>query len=75
MERYRNLGGNSGIYAYELGEDYIKVQFSDGSTYLYTNRSAGSYNIEIMKSLAIRGQGLNSFISTTIKRRYESRIR
>lgn len=29
MERYRNLGGNSGVYAYEIGSNYIKVQFKD----------------------------------------------
>ena len=30
MKRYRNLGGDSGIVAYEDGEDFIRVQFSDG---------------------------------------------
>jgi len=75
MERYRNLGGNSGVYAYEIGEDYIKVQFSDGAIYLYTNGVTGTYNIDNMKNLAIKGQGLNSFISTTVKKRYASKLR
>lgn len=35
MKRYRNLGENSGIVAYEDGENFIRVQFSDGSIYLY----------------------------------------
>ena len=34
MERYQNLGGNSGVVAYEIGQDFIRVQFSDGSIYL-----------------------------------------
>lgn len=75
MTRYGNLSGNSGVYAYEIGDSNIKVQFSDGAIYLYTNGSAGSYNIDQMKSLAIRGQGLNSFISTTVKKRYASKLR
>ncbi len=70
MESYRNLGGNSGVEAYEIGQDFIKVQFSDGSVYMYTNKSAGAPNIEQMKQLAINGQGLNSFISTTVRDNY-----
>ena len=75
MERYRNTGGNSGIYLYEIGDDYIIVQFNDGGTYLYNYSSTGSSNVERMKSLALRGQGLNSFISTTVKKNYASKIR
>jgi hypothetical protein len=56
MERYRNLGGDSGVAAYENGPDFIRVQFSDGSVYLYTYASAGAQNIEYMKQLA-RGWG------------------
>jgi len=35
MERYQNIGGNSGVSAYAIGSDFIKVQFKDGSIYLY----------------------------------------
>ncbi len=27
MQLYRNLSGDSGVLAYEIGADYIKVQF------------------------------------------------
>ena len=70
MTPYRNLGGNSGIEAYEIGPDFIRVQFSGGSIYLYTYASAGSQNIEHMKQLAVNGQGLNSFITTTVRDDY-----
>ena len=70
MESYRNLGGNSGVEAYEIGQDFIKVQFSDGSVYMYTNKSAGAQNIERMKQLAVNGQGLNSFINTVVRNDY-----
>lgn len=75
MERYRNLGRNSGIRAYEIRKDSIIIQFSDGGTYLYNYSSAGSLNIEKMKTLALRGQGLNSFISITIRKKYASKLR
>ena len=42
MKRYRNLGGDSGIVAYEDGEDFIRVQFSDGSIYLYNYTKPGT---------------------------------
>jgi hypothetical protein len=75
MEQYGNLGGNSGINAFEIGNGSIKVEFNDGSIYLYTNASAGSTNITIMHSLAMRGQGLNTFISKTVKKGYASKLR
>lgn len=75
MQQYANRGGNSGIQAYELGADYIRVRFSDGSVYLYTNASAGSQNIEIMKGLASSGQGLNSFIMKNVRKAYARKER
>jgi len=73
MQQYRNLGGNSGVVAFEIGSDYIKVQFRHSATYTYTYASAGSHNIETMKKLAVGGQGLNTFISKNVKDRYASK--
>jgi hypothetical protein len=75
MQPYKNLGGDSGVSAYETGNDSITVEFKDRSAYLYTNESAGSENIEHMKNLAASGSGLNSFISTTVKKNYASKLR
>jgi hypothetical protein len=75
MNQYQNRGGNSGVSAYEIGSDSITVQFKDGAVYLYNNESAGSANIEKMKQLAIGGEGLNSFISTVVKKGYASKLR
>lgn len=75
MEQYRNIGGNSGVSAYEIGGDFIKVMFKDGSLYLYNYGSTGQLNIETMKELAIRGTGLNSFISTTVRKNYAAKLR
>lgn len=63
MENYRDYDNDSNIIAYESGEDYILIKFKDGSKYLYTYMSAGMNNIEQMKTLAVRGDGLNAFIS------------
>lgn len=75
MERYKNLGGNSGVSAYAIGADSITVQFSSGAVYLYTYGSAGNANIERMKSLAAAGEGLNSYINRNVRTDYESKLR
>ncbi len=75
MQRYLNIGGDSGIYAYESGDDFIRTQFSDGSVYLYTYASAGPQNIDHMKQLAAAGRGLNAFINTNVKRLYARKER
>jgi hypothetical protein len=71
MEPYRNVAGNSGVDAYEIGPDYITIKFSDGAVYRYTYASAGQENVERMKGLAQAGQGLSTFISTTVSKLYE----
>jgi hypothetical protein len=75
VETYKNLGGNSNVTGYEIGNDWIKVQFRDGAIYTYTYESAGQVNIEHMKRLAAAGQGLNSFISSDVRKAYSSKSR
>jgi hypothetical protein len=75
MDIYKNLGRNSSVRAYEIGNDSITVQFSDGTVYLYTYQSAGQNNIEKMKALAIAGRGLNSYIMLHVKKAYAARLR
>ncbi len=71
MEPYRNIQGNSGVRAYEIGDDYITIEFSDGAVYRYTYASAGEENVDRMKGLAEAGQGLNTFLSTNVMKLYE----
>jgi hypothetical protein len=75
MERYANKSGDSGVSAYQIGTNYIWVQFTSGHVYEYTYASAGSGNIETMKSLARAGRGLCSFIQLHVKYKYSRKIR
>ena len=70
MEKYKNLGRNSGVFAYECGTDFIWVQFSKGGRYLYNYASTGSDKVEHMKQLAVNGQGLNTFINQHVGQAY-----
>ncbi len=74
MERYKNLSGKSGILAYELGDDYIKIEFEDGATYLYTYTNTGKENVEAMKALAVQGEGLTTYINQYIRKGYEDKL-
>lgn len=75
MEHYKNLGGDSGVIAFELAQGSISVQFKDGWFYFYTDQSAGSINISEMQRLATVGQGLNSFINRVVRKSYARKWR
>ena len=71
MEQYLNAGGNSGIKAYSIGQDYVDVVFTSGALYRYSYRSAGRDKVEQMKILARKGVGLNSYIMRYARMDYE----
>ena len=75
MDIYRNLGGDSGVVAYEIESDSIKVKFRDGWVYIYNYGSAGSGNVDQMKLLAHAGRGLNSFITRVVRKAYAAKTR
>lgn len=71
MPYYNNSTNGSNILSYEIGDDFIIVEFSDFKKYKYSYQSAGESNVERMKQLAIDGHGLNAFINTYVKKQYE----
>jgi hypothetical protein len=74
MQRYKNLGGESGVVAYDIDAGQIIVQFRNGDRYLYTEDSAGAANVAKMQALARAGRGLSSFISQHVHDRYERKV-
>lgn len=72
MQIYENNGGNSGVVAFSIGNDYIEVQFKGNpKTYKYSYKSAGIDKVECMKKLALDGKGLNSYIMRYAKDDFE----
>lgn len=63
------------IHLYEYGADFIRVEFSTRSIYLYTYGSASTSNIEHMKILAQNGNGLNAYINTVVRKKYARKER
>ncbi len=74
MRKYKNLGGDSKVIAYESGEDFIDIKLKSGQwkLYTYTNKSAGEYVVNKMKGLAKCGEGLEFYINKK-KPQYSSR--
>ncbi len=69
MVRYANLNGDSGIVSFESTDDSISIEFRHPTKaghryYKYSYASASYAVVELMKGLALRGRGLNSYIST-----------
>lgn len=75
MNRYANRGGDSGVIAYEIGQGQITVQFNDGSLYLYDGSRPGFGAVAEMQRLARAGVGLNSYISSMVRKNYARKLR
>ncbi len=75
MKRYKNTGGKSTVATYEIVKDAVTVRFTSQAVYIYTNQSAGRLNVSQMKSLALAGKGLGTFIEANVKERFARKIR
>jgi hypothetical protein len=72
MRIYENNNGDSNIFGYDVGEDFIIVYFQNG-TYKYTYKSAGEEQVKQMVELAEEGTGLNQYINLFCKYSYEQK--
>jgi hypothetical protein len=64
LQYYLDLNHDSGVANYEIGREFIRVQFRKKSKiYTYSYASAGYQHVENMKQLAQYGDGLNAYIN------------
>jgi hypothetical protein len=75
FKRYLNLSKVSKVAAYELKKDAVTIRFTNHTVYRYTNQSADPKNIREMKTLAIAGKGLGTFIEANLKERYSRKVK
>ena len=71
MTKYKNLSEESGVIAYEIFDEGIRVQFISKEIYYYSYDSTGEEHIEKMKELAEKGRGLATYISQHIRKNFE----
>ena len=72
MTKYKNLSGESGILAYEIGSDFIRFNLRIRKS-TYTEDSAGIEHIAKMKELAEKGRGLNTYVNQHVRKNYETK--
>jgi hypothetical protein len=66
--------GDSGVLAYTVGDDFIKVRFRHSpKIYVYDRVKPGPLHVGKMKKLAATGKNLSTYISQHVKENY-SRI-
>lgn len=75
VNKYKNLGGKSVVFSYILRKDAVIVRFADHSVYLYNNQITGPEHVSKMKTLAVAGKGLGTFITSTVKDNYARKVR
>lgn len=75
MHRYKNASGKSTVARYAIAKDSITVRFTCHAVYRYSNQSAGPENVSKMKSLALAGKGLSTFIDANVKDLYSRKVR
>ena len=75
MKRYTARGGDAGVSGYRIGRDRIEIEFRDDSTYLYTYAMPGQTDVEAMKELAAKGEGLSTYINQRVRQRYAAKLR
>lgn len=72
MQRYADIDRDSGVMGFEISNTSIKLYFKNTSRpYIYSYRKAGQHHVEIMKRLALAGDGLNEYINDHVKKAYD----
>jgi hypothetical protein len=75
MRVYRSIDGTPGVTAYQFGHESILVAFQNGRRFLYTYDLVGPSTVEVMKHLAVKGQGLTAFIDKHLRNAPVPRLR
>lgn len=74
MKTYKNLSGNLGVVAYEIGRSFIKIKFEgESGIYTYDYKRPCRHQVEAMKTLAVKEQGLSTYISKEVGTNFSSK--
>lgn len=75
MKKYHGHNRDSGIDAYEIGDDSIILRFKNGTEYLYTYLKPGKAHVDEMKKRAASGDGLNTYLNQHVREKFEKRLK
>jgi hypothetical protein len=73
MQTYGTRGSSSGVSHYEIGPNYIHLQFrEDPRIFVYTDKRPGLAKVVVMQHLAMEGEGLTEFVHEQVSGDYET---
>jgi hypothetical protein len=72
MQPYKNR--DSGIRAFEIHKSDIILEFKDGGGYLYDYVKPGRKHVEQMKKLALKGEGLATYVNQHVREHYKAKL-
>jgi hypothetical protein len=75
LRPYSAVAGDSGVIGYEIGADFIIIEFKSRDVYRYDYSAPGRSKVEKMKQLARRGTGLATFINQHVRENYAEKLR
>lgn len=73
MKNY-NGSENAGVSDFEFTENGIILKFKDGRIYLYSYKRPGREHVEKMKTLALNGSGLTTYVNQHIRNNYDNKL-
>ena len=72
---YKSQNPNAGITSYEVLDDAIILEFRDGKfRYLYNATKPGPKHVDAMKTLALAGKGLTTYINQHVRENYAAKL-
>ncbi len=74
MQRYRSFKRDTGVRAFAIHNTSIDIEFRDGRRYRYDYTRPGAEKVEMMKRLALAGDGLTTFINQHVREAYACRL-
>ncbi len=73
MKKYKG-SSRSGIDAYEIVDRGIVLEFKDSSAYLYDYTKPGKQQVENMRELAEKGNGLATYLNQHVRDNYKRKL-
>lgn len=75
MQPYKDLSGTSGIVQYEIGDNYIDLEFRGGKVYRYDDAKPGAEHVLKMKELAASGADLATYVNQHVRKNFAAQVR
>jgi hypothetical protein len=72
---YQSQNPNAGVVNYEIVDETIILEFSNGKfRYVYNSAAPGAIHVTAMMNLAAQRKGLTTYVSQHIRKNYANKL-